>query len=304
MNKVAPCLVLCAAIFVLARGSSGYQTRERREPQSDRTLTTRTNRQDGLEYVRIPAGTFRMGCSADDADCRDHEKPAHTVTITTPFWLGATEVTVGGYRRFAVATGRPMPGEPVTETGLHLNAEWRDEHQPMVQITWDDSEAYCAWAGGRLPTEAQWEYAARAGTDGSRYGDLVEIAWYADTSGRAVLDSRRLMAERALGRAFHENRNSLHDVGEKKPNAFGLYDTIGNAWEWVADWYDENYYRYSPSQDPSGPPSGQTRVLRGGAWNSPTYHVRVSDRIVWAPGTANIVFGCRCVWDGPPAAGF
>jgi formylglycine-generating enzyme required for sulfatase activity len=213
--------------------------------------------------------------------------------------MGKTEVTVGAYRRFVQATGRAMPPEPVTESGLALNEGWQHEEQPIVQVTWADSDTYCGWEGGRLPTEAEWEYAARAGTATPEYGKLQDVAWYADTSGRLPLDTARQMAQRSLARAFFENRNGLHDVAGKQPNAFGLYDSLGNAWEWVADWYDEKYYGRSPAQDPTGPSSGQFRVLRGGAWNSPSYHARVSDRIAHESSTVDIVFGFRCVWVRP-----
>src|ERR1051326_7302875 len=150
---------------------------------------TRTNQQDGLEYVWIPPGAFQMGCPIDDTECRDHEKPAHPVTITKGFWMGKTEVTVGAYKRFVRASRRSMPPEPITEDKLALNEGWRQERQPIVGVNWEDAKAYCEWAGGRLPTEAEWEYAARAGTAASRYGPLEQIAWYGDTSGDAPLDT-------------------------------------------------------------------------------------------------------------------
>ena len=194
-----------------------------------------------------------MGCSPGDNECYDDEKPPHQVTITKGFWLGQTEVTVGAYKRFAGATGRQMPPEP-DFSGRPLNPGWGDEAMPIVDVTWDDAQAYCSWAGGRLPTEAEWEYAARAGSTAARYGDLDEIAWYADNSGRQRLDSARIWNEDQVnyGKRLNENGNGMHEVGQKRANGFGLYDMLGNVWEWVNDWYDENYYQNSPSQDPQG----------------------------------------------------
>ena len=226
----------------------------------------RENVKDGLKYVWIPPGTFMMGCSQGDSECTAEEKPAHQVAITKGFWVGQTVVTVGAYKRFTGATGRQMPPEP-KYVGRSLNPGWGDKAMPVVNVAWDDAQAYCSWAGGRLPTEAEWEYAARGGSNAARYGDLDEIAWYADNSGRQRLDSEMIWKE-DLGnynKRLNENGNSIHEVGQKRPNGFGLHDMLGNVWEWVNDWYDENYYQNSPSQAPTGPARGQMRVQRGGS---------------------------------------
>jgi formylglycine-generating enzyme required for sulfatase activity len=233
--------------------------------------TVKTNPRDGLRYVWIPPGSFQMGCSPGDTECGDNDKPPHQVTITKGFWLGQTEVTVGAYKRFAGATGRQMPAEPVFLRERPLNPGWGDEAMPIVDVTWDDAQAYCSWAGGRLPTEAEWEYAARAGSTEARYGSLDEVAWYSANSG-----------------------DHPHPVGEKRANGFGLFDMLGNVWEWVNDWYGENYYQNSPSQDPSGPTSGTPRVLRGGSWVSNPSLVRASFRDGLDPGYWYSDFGVRC----------
>jgi formylglycine-generating enzyme required for sulfatase activity len=238
----------------------------------------RVNPKDGQKYVWILPGAFMMGCSPGDNECDNDEKPSHQVRISKGYWIGQTEVTVDAYKRFTNATERVMPPEPEVPK---LNPGWGKEQMPMVDVAWDDAQAYCTWAGGRLPTEAEWEYAARGGSTEARYGPLDEVAWYRNNS-----------------------RRRTHEVGQKRPNSFGLYDMLGNVWEWVNDWYDENYYQNSPVGtaglalppiDPAGPSSGQLRVLRGGCWvNYPSY-VRVSNRNHYEPRVRYNVNGFRCV---------
>jgi formylglycine-generating enzyme required for sulfatase activity len=167
---------------------------------------------------------------------------------------------------------------------------------PIVNVTWDEAKAYCGWAGGRLPTEAEWEYAARGGSTAARYGDLDGIAWYADNSGRQRLDSERISKEDFANyfKRLTENGNGMHEVGQKRANGFGLYDMLGNVWEWVNDWYDEKYYQSSPSQDPAGPTSGTLRVLRGGSWGVVPGGARVSVRAWVNPGVRLVYYGFRC----------
>jgi formylglycine-generating enzyme required for sulfatase activity len=150
--------------------------------------------------------------------------------------------------------------------------------------------------GGRLPTEAEWEYAARAGSTADRYGDLDEIAWYADNCGRQRLDSERIWEEDIANweKRLNENGNGMHEVGQKRANGFGLYDILGNVWEWVNDWYDQNYYQNSPSQDPRGPTGGSDRALRGGSWYVFPGGVRVSGRGRNIPAYRRYIGGLRC----------
>ena len=225
----------------------------------------RENPKDGLKYVWIPPGTFVMGCSPGDSDCIGDEKPPHQVTITKGFWIGQTKVTVGAYKRFAVASGRQMPQVRKFQT---------TDNMPVVNVTWDEARAYCTWAGGRLPTEAEWEYAARGGSTGIRYGNFDEIAWSIKNSG-------------------HQTR----EVALKRANDFGLFDVLGDAWEWVNDWYDGKYYRDSPSQDPPGPASGSYGIVRGGCWACNARASRVSNRIVMGRTHRDDTNGLRCGCD-------
>jgi formylglycine-generating enzyme required for sulfatase activity len=236
--------------------------------------TGRENPKDGLRYMWIPPGTFMMGCSPGDGECGGNETPAHQVTITKGFWMGQTEVTVAAYRRFVGSTGAQMPPAP------DFNVGWNSKDMPITNVSWDDATAFCGWAGGRLPTEAEWEYAARAGSTEAQYGPVDEVAWYSNNSG-----------------------GKTHEVGQKRANGFGLYDMLGNVWEWVNDWYDPNYYQNSPAQDPSGPARGQGRVLRGGSWYNDPRVVRVSIRVRHDPPVRYYNFGFRCGGDvGDPAS--
>jgi serine/threonine-protein kinase len=230
----------------------------------------KVNPNDGLKYVWIPPGTFMMGCSPGDSECSDDEKPAHEVTITKGYWIGQTEVTVAAYKRFVGSRGAQMLPAP------DFNAGWNNQDMPIVNVDWNVAHDFCTWMGGRLPTEAEWEYAARGGSTEARHGPINEVAWYSDNSGQKT-----------------------HEVAQKRANRFGLYDMLGNAWEWVNDWYDQNYYQNSPSQNPTGPASGHLRVLRGGSWLSYPRFVRVSLRVRSNPGNWNDNVGFRCGGDEP-----
>ncbi|HXX23151.1 MAG TPA: bifunctional serine/threonine-protein kinase/formylglycine-generating enzyme family protein [Terriglobia bacterium] len=243
------------------------QPSERKDYQQAMT-PVRENPKDGLKYVWIPPGVFMMGCSPGDNECYDNEKPSHRVTITKGFWVGQTEVTVGAFKRFAAATGRQLPPAPP------FNSAWENENMPIVNVTWDDARAYCMWAGGRLPTEAEWEYAARGGTTDARHGIIDQIAWHAKNSG---------------GRT--------HNVAQRRANHLGLSDVLGNVSEWVNDWFDDKYYQNSPSQDPPGPSSGQHRVLRGGSWSDFPWDIRVSVRTGSHPTARENNVGLRCAWE-------
>jgi formylglycine-generating enzyme required for sulfatase activity len=151
----------------------------------------------------------------------------------------------------------------------------------------------------RLPTEAEWEYAARAGTTEDRYGELDKIAWYADNSGNRPLNGTALShsdfdhPENYVGRLY-ANGNGPHPVAQKAPNAWKLYDMLGNVWQWVEDWYSETYYRLDERTDPRGPAEGEYRGLRGGSWFVAAWDVRAVLRYARSPGNRNNDFGFRC----------
>jgi formylglycine-generating enzyme required for sulfatase activity len=257
------------------------------------------NPNDGLKYVWILPGTFNLGCSPGDNECADVEKPLHRVTLSKGYWLGQTEVPVGAYKRFAGASGKQMPSEP-NASGTPLNPGWSKDSLPIVDVAWDDAQTYCKWAGGRLPTEAEWEYAARAGTTAARYDDLNGIAWYADKSGPTRLHSatfERKDDPASLTTTLIENGNSMQEVAQKHANALGMFDMLGNVSEWVSDVWDPNYYQSSPTQDPPGPSSGQLRGSRGGSWASVPKDVRVSFRSGRNPTDRGFDLGFRCAVD-------
>ena len=263
--------------------------------------TVRVNPKDGLKYVWIPPGTFQMGCSPGDDDCNDDERPPHQVEITKGFWMAQTPVTVRAYKRFARATRKTMPPESDL-LGRPLNPGWKNVAMPIVNVTFDESRDYCAWIGGRLPTNAEWEYAARGGNPNARYGPLDDIAWDADNAGKQRLDSTQLRNEgktngtgrTILDQRLKENSTSMREVGQKKPNAFGLYDMLGNVWVWTNDWYGQNYYQNSPSHDPTGPASGQERILRAASWDDIPAYLRVSYSHKAEPDLRNYTLGFRC----------
>jgi len=261
-----------------------------------RAGATKRNEKDGLTYVWIPPGKFVMGCSPGDRECYDDEKPAHEVEITRGFWLGQTSVTVGAWKRYRAAAGKPALPTSDSLGRKNLNEAGGDDNMPAVFVTWDEARSYCEWAGGRLPTEAEWEYAARAGNAAARYGELDAIAWYGDNSGKQRIDSAEIWRtdQANYTKRLFENGNGPHPVGQKQRNAWNLYDMLGNVWQWTADWYDQKYYGRRDSRDPPGPPGGTERVLRGGSWSDDSRDARASGRGRNGPANRGYFVGVRC----------
>jgi formylglycine-generating enzyme required for sulfatase activity len=216
-----------------------------------------------------------MGCTPADERCRRNEQPRRTTTLSRGFAIMATEVTVGAFRRYAAATKRRLPRQPA----------WHTDEHPVVNVTWEDVRDFCAWAGGRLPTEAEWEYAARAGSE-------TVYPW-----GDAF-DTNRA---NGLGQAGADRWRETAPVRSFPPNANGLFDVVGNVWEWVNDWYWDATYAELPGEDPAGPAEGTERVLRGGSWDNEPPDLRVAFRIK-LPQTArvNLYAGGRCARDLGP----
>ncbi len=177
---------------------------------------------------------------------------------------------------------------------------------PAILMNWSQARDFCGWAGGRLPTEAEWEYAARAGgTAPHPAGDLNDIAWYGDNSGRRPLDTAALYKaalhedESLIDKTLFENGNGPHAVRQKKPNPWGLYDMFGSVSQWIVDWFDRTYYERSETIDPMGPtqpePAFPQRVIRGNSWDGPPEETRVSARGRIPPSDRYSAVGLRCV---------
>jgi formylglycine-generating enzyme required for sulfatase activity len=261
---------------------------------------TKVNAKDQQIYAWIGPGTFTMGCSPSDRWCTSDESPAHEVEITRGFWMGQTPVTVAAWKRYRAVTGKPtLPA--ADDFGRKINEAANDDNQPVVEVTWDDAKAYCGWAGMRLPTEAEWEYSARAGTTTSHYGEIDEVSWYGDNSGKKPIDSADVfhMDPSNYEKRLFKNGNGPRDVKQKHPNAWGLYDMLGNVAQWVADYYSPTYYMSNERVNPTGPATGTQRVLRGASWRAVPTNVRVSYRITNPPDDRVSDFGFRCAGDLP-----
>jgi formylglycine-generating enzyme required for sulfatase activity len=229
----------------------------------------------GMKLKEIPAGTFTMG-SPETEEGRYEDEHQHQITISKAFDMQTTEVTQGQWK--AVMGTEPWKGGQYVKEGPDY---------PAVYVSWDDAVAYCKKLSEkesktyRLPTEAEWEYACRAGTKTAwSFGDdekkLGDYAWYNKN-------------------AWDVDEKYARQVGLKKPNAFGLYDMHGNVYEWCHDYYDEDYYKQSPEKDPSGPPSGSYRVLRGGSWGGFSRYSRSANRGRTVAGRRRDDFGFRLV---------
>ena len=280
---------------------------------------------DTRGQVLLSGGSFAMGDHFGEGYVGDGELPVHEVHLA-PFLVDVTTVTNAAFEEFVSATGYVTDaerfgvsavfhlaftgdGDDVTGSadgapwwlavrgaswrhpeGRHSSIRWRMNH-PVVHVSWNDAQAYCAWAGKRLPTEAEWEFAARGGLAGSRF------PW-----GDELMPKRRWRLNVWQG-AFPE-LNTREDrfvttapVKTYPRNGFGLWQTVGNVWEWCSDWFSPSYYSESASTDPAGPESGERRVMRGGSFlchESYCYRYRVAARSSNTPDSTSANLGFRC----------
>ncbi len=268
-RRVNRAVVATIVVIVLAVGAGVWGVVKLKSGNPDApTVTTPSNisgtnqlketKTDVGTFVQIPEGNFLMG-SENGAE---GEKPVRKVKISS-FEMGKHEVTQEQWQ--AVMGNNP--------------SDFKGANHPVEQVSWNDVQEFIKKLNAkkdgysyRLPTEAEWEYACRAGTKGDYAGNLDEMSWYDKNSG-----------------------SKTHSVGEKKANAWGLYDMHGNVWEWCSDWYDENYYKQSPNANPSGPSTGSLRVLRGGGWSFDARELRSAIRYRFAPGFRDFYLGFRLV---------
>ena len=250
--------------------------------------------------VLVPNGAFWMGCTKNDNLCDKDERPQHRVSLRE-FYLDKHEVSVDEFRQFVKSTEYKTDAERSGWCWSSAKTPWkrksdlywndmnmnRNGNLPVTCVSWNDANAFCEWAGKRLPTEAEWEYAARAGTTtryfAGDYGDLGcerknpqlhPFAWYCANSDKMP-----------------------HPIGQKKPNPWGIFDITGNVWEWVADWYDAKYYHRSPIRNPFCNSNCRYRILRGGGFFSNGFHLGLSNRMPYRFDNRADFIGFRCARD-------
>ena len=242
------CLIACTAVPATILAFQGASSAP--EPKLG---DSKTNEYDSLKYLYIPPGKVTLGCSPGDQECYPDEYPNRPVTLTHGFWLGQTEVTQKAFK----------------EIMGYDHSVFQGDDLPEDSVSWVEADVYCTAIGGRLPSEAEWEYAARAGTTTARYGPLDDVAWYWDNA-----------------------HFTTHPVAKKKPNAFGLYDMLGNVVEWTYTWYWVQHNQ--ENINPTGPSTAEYKELRGGGWWDDPDLVRVSYRRHFETTDFDYNIGFRC----------
>lgn len=258
--------------------------------------------------VLIDGGTFQMGSDYG----MPFEAPVHEVTVN-PFYIDESEVTVADFEKFVKATNYVTEAEKFGSSGvfdvdagqwtMKAGANWNNPeganstaaaNEPVCQISWNDAQAYAKWAGKRLPTEAEWEYAARGGLKNKEY------AWGDDLTPNGAIMANYWQGEFPSKNTNEDGFQKRAPVKSFKHNNYGLYDVAGNVWEWTADWYTADYYEKSPKQNPTGAKTGDERVMRGGSWmcaGNFCTNYRVAGRSHSTPETGLNNVGFRLVRD-------
>lgn len=229
------------------------------------------------EFIKVEGGEFWMGDAQQDSI--GIIIPTHCVKINS-FFITKYEISRGEYLKFCNETGRKMPIDVYPEEGDSGFALFR----PISNVTWYDAVAYCKWVGGRLPTEAEWEFAARGGVKSKNYlyagsNNIDSVAWY----GKNTRDDK--------------SHPVIHYCGMNMPNELGIYDMTGNVREWCQDWFDQNYYKNSPKKNPKGPLNGKEKVIRGCYFNADEYECMIVNRFKMLPSNFDFVTGFRVVKD-------
>ncbi len=274
--------ITVVTLALLVSGTWGVAAEEPRPAATGQQgASTVIQGKDGAPMVLIPAGAFTMGSN----DGLPAERPEHVITLDA-YMIDRYEVSLRLYRTFLQEAQRDAP------------PTWDDEaaetvgDRPAVGVSWADASAYCTWAGKRLPTEAEWEKGAR-GTDGRKYpwGSMqpfVDIANY----NRGVWVSEAVTLVGVAGGV--EGMSVRHGLKEGGRSPYGLHHMAGNAAEWVADWYDREYYAKSPEKNPTGPEKGEKKVIRGGSWSDLPVALRASARVSAEPDFQDRAIGFRC----------
>ena len=249
-------------------------------------LTPEVAGKDGAPMVLVPGGSFPMGVPPGDRDGGRDEYPRHDVALDA-FYIDKYEVTNGRYLEFVRSTAHRAPQHPTNKKRNLWDGGLMPEsiaERPVINVDWFDADAYCRWAGKRLPTEAEWEKAARGGDDRRFPWGNVE------PTNKHLNYNQQWIGEK-----------TLMPVGsyEAGKSPYGAYDMAGNVWEWVADWYDARYYEKSPGNNPQGPASGTKKVIRGAGWQNETPTVRIFTRVESDPAVRNESTGFRCAADAP-----
>jgi len=276
-------------------------------------LVAQINDRFGVSMVLVPSGAFEMGSDVDEAlaeceklyiggDCTrswfENEEPVHTVVLDN-FYMDQYEVTNAEFAGFLFEQGNRMESGTtwldskdenalIVEQGGYWQPKSGYENHPVIEVTWFGARAYCEWRDARLPTEAEWEKAARGGLQGKLY------SWGNDFDDERVNFCDQNCPSELAFLEYDDGYSDTAPVGSYESNGYGLYDMAGNVWEWVADWYAADYYQNSPDDYPQGPTQGEYRVLRGGSWLSSIWYVQSAYRGWFDPSDTRDRIGFRC----------